>query len=126
MISLDWPQGSPVVRWTHDGQSVERAYDRPPQSVMVWGDRVLVVEALDCTPNAVTDNAVVFAADGAEVVRLKAPRGLVAEPSWVLGFYQAYPDADGQPIVVVSTQVGDFWGRPDVVEGTLVDVQQWR
>ena len=63
MISLDWPQGSPVVRWTHDGQSVERAYDRPPQSVMVWGDRVLVVEALDCTPNAVTDNAVVFAAD---------------------------------------------------------------
>ena len=126
MITLDWPQGSLVVRWTHDGQSVERAYDRPPQSVMVWGDLVLVVEALDYTPHTATNNAAVLTADGSEVVRLTPPRGLVAEPSWVFGFYQAYPDADGQPIVVVSTQVGDFWGRPDTVEGTLIDVREWR
>uniref|UniRef100_A0AAU2V3W5 Uncharacterized protein n=1 Tax=Streptomyces sp. NBC_00003 TaxID=2903608 RepID=A0AAU2V3W5_9ACTN len=126
MIHLDWPQGDLVVRWTHAGRTVEQAYDRPPQSAMVWGDRVLVVEALDCTPNTATDNAVVFAADGSEVARLKPPRGLVAEPSWVFGFYQAYPDAHGQPIVVVSTQVGDFWGRPDVVEGSLVDMREWR
>ncbi|MGW1866825.1 hypothetical protein ACWCPS_14855 [Streptomyces mauvecolor] len=77
-------------------------------------------------PHTAMDNAVVFAADGSEAVRLKRPVGLVAEPSWASGFHQAYPDADGRPVVVVATRVGDFWGRPDVARGTLVDVRECR
>ncbi|MFI6983718.1 hypothetical protein ACIBSV_34590 [Embleya sp. NPDC050154] len=105
---------------------VEVALDRPPRSVVVWADRVLVVEALDPEPGTPTDNAVVFAAHGAASVRLRPPRDLVAEPSWVIGFHLAHLDAEGQPILVVATRSGDFWGRPDLATGGLADVRTWR
>ncbi|RNL71182.1 hypothetical protein [Streptomyces sp. I6] len=86
---------------------------------------MLVVEALDDTPYTPTDNAVVYEADGTEPVRLAPPRDPVAEPSWVFGFSTAHLDARGRPVLVAATQVGDFWGHPDLESGTIVDVQEW-
>lgn len=125
-IVLDESGDDRLVRWRHDGRVIEVAFDRPPRSVVVWADRVLVVEALDTEPGTPTDNAVVFAADGAASVRLRPPRDLVAEPSWMIGFHLAHLDAEGEPILVVATRAGDFWGRPDVATGGLVDVRTWR
>ncbi|MGW2559000.1 hypothetical protein ACWCXB_07075 [Streptomyces sp. NPDC001514] len=125
-VVIGWSHGDRVVRWTDDGRTVEKVYARPTQAALAWDGRVLVVEALDDTPYTPSDNAVVYEADGTELVRLKPPRDLVAEPSWVFGFYTAHLGSDGRPVLVVATQVGDFWGHPDLTAGTLVDVQEWR
>ncbi|MEU2164232.1 hypothetical protein QRN89_12270 [Streptomyces chengbuensis] len=121
-----WSHGDRVVRWTHGGGIVQKDFAGPTQAALAWNGRVLVVEALDDTPYTPTDNAVVYEADGTELVRLAPPRDLVAEPSWVFGFFTAHLDAEGRPVLVVATQVGDFWGHPDLASGTVVDVQEWR
>lgn len=105
---------------------MQKDFAGPTQAALAWNGRVLVVEALDDTPYTPTDNAVVYEADGTELVRLAPPRDLVAEPSWVFGFFTAHLDAEGRPVLVVATQVGDFWGHPDLASGTVVDVQEWR
>jgi hypothetical protein len=125
-IEVQWNHGERLVRWSHGGRTVEKQYDKAPQAVLAWDSHVLVVEALDYTPFTPSDNAVVFDADGSERVRLRPPQGLVSEPHWVFGFYAAHLDAAGLPIVVIATQVGDFWGRPDLDAGTLTDVREWR
>lgn len=123
---VQWSPGDLTVRWSHQDRAVRKEYDKPPQAVLAFDGHVLVLEALDYTPFSATDNAVVFDADGSERVRLHPPQGLVAEPHWVFGFYAAHLDAGGLPVVVVATQVGDFWGRPDLAAGTLTDVREWR
>ncbi|MFG2757319.1 hypothetical protein [Streptomyces wuyuanensis] len=125
-VVTDWSHGDRVVRWTHGGRIVRKDFTGPTQAALAWNGRVLVVEALDDTPYTPTDNAVVYEADGTELVRLTPPRDLVAEPSWVFGFFTAHLDARGRPVLVVATQVGDFWGHPDLTAGTVVDVQEWR
>ncbi|WP_432077076.1 hypothetical protein [Streptomyces wuyuanensis] len=125
-VVTDWSHGDRVVRWTHGDRIVRKDFAAPTQAALAWNGRVLVVEALDDTPYTPTDNAVVYEADGTELVRLTPPRDLVAEPSWVFGFFTAHLDAQGRPVLVVATQVGDFWGHPDLAAGTLVDVQEWR
>lgn len=125
-VIVGWNHGDRVVRWTHDGRTVEKEYAGPTQAALSWGGRVLVVEALDDAPYTPTDNAVVYEADGTELVRLKPPRDLVAEPSWIFGFFTAHLGPDGVPVLVVATQVGDFRGHLDLTAGTLVDVQEWR
>ncbi|MGW7362370.1 hypothetical protein ACWGI8_02845 [Streptomyces sp. NPDC054841] len=125
-VVIGWSHGDRVVRWTYAGQTVEKEFASPTQAALVWEGRVLVVEALDDTPYTPTDNAVVYEADGSELARLKPPRDLVADPSWIFGFYTAHLDTHGVPVLVIGTQVGDFWGHPDLTAGTLVDVHEWR
>lgn len=122
-IEVRWTEGDRLVRWTHGSATVEKRFAEPPQSVVAWDGRVLVVEAMP-PPEASKDNAVVFDADGTERVRLTPPR-TGGEPHWVIGYYTAYLD-DGGPVVVVATQVGDVWGRVDLAAGTLTDVRPWR
>ncbi|MDI9884589.1 hypothetical protein QMZ92_09300 [Streptomyces sp. HNM0645] len=125
-VVTGWRHGDRVVRWTHGSRIVQKDFAGPTQAALAWNGRVIVVEALDDTPYTPTDNAVVYEADGTELVRLAPPRDLVAEPSWVFGFFTAHLDAQGRPVLVVATQVGDFWGHPDLAAGTVVDVQEWR
>lgn len=123
---IGWSHGDHAVRWSHADRTVEKEFAGPTQAALAWGSRILVVEALDDTPYTPTDNAVVYEADGTELVRLRPPRDLVAEPSWVFGFFTAHLDSEGRPVLVIATQVGDFWGHPDLTTGTVVDVQEWR
>ncbi|NNJ05695.1 hypothetical protein HHX38_16340 [Streptomyces sp. PKU-MA01144] len=125
-VITGWRHGDRVVRWMHGDRTVRKDFAGPTQAALAWAGRVLVVEALDDAPYTPTDNAVVYEADGTELVRLAPPRDLVAEPSWVFGFFTAHLDARGRPVLVVATQVGDFWGHPDLASGTVVDVQEWR
>jgi hypothetical protein len=62
--------------------------------------------------------------DGTERLRLQPPP-VSPEPSWDIGFYQVYADPTGL-VAVFATQVGDFWGRPDLNTGELTNVTQWR
>ncbi|MHA4817749.1 hypothetical protein ACXZ65_25695 [Streptomyces aculeolatus] len=90
-----------------------------PRAVVVWGGRVLVVEAVppDGGPG---DNALVFGAGGAERVWLRAVPG-AGGPYGVVGFPTVRLDESG-PLVVVATRVADIRGRA----GILVDVRTWR
>jgi hypothetical protein len=42
-----------------------------------------------------------------------------------VGFYAVYRDRSGL-VAVVSIQGADFWGRPDLDTGELMNVNEWR
>jgi hypothetical protein len=71
-----------------------------------------------------TDNAAVLNPDGTERLRLRPPN-VATEPYWHIGFDQVYTDPTGL-VAVFATQVGDFWGRPNLQTGELTDVATWR
>lgn len=123
-LRLDWSEDQAVVNWRWGALQVEKEYERSPQAVVMVKEPpgVLVVEPL--TESSTLNDAVVFNPDGTERIRLKHPQ-VVAEPSWNVGFYAAFEDPQGL-VIVFSTTVGDFWGRPDWETGELRDVREWR
>jgi hypothetical protein len=123
-IEIDWQPGRSTVAWTHGGARVEKTLAWPPSSVTAWQTppRVIVVEPLEQAGRQ--DNAVVFDADGHELLRLVPPQ-LPGEPSWRLGFHTVYV-SQGTLVAVFSTRVGDFWGTPDLTTGELRNVTEWR
>lgn len=129
-MAIGWTAGESTVRWNHGAAAVEKHHPKPPQSVMTWthdGETlVLVVEALDTRPFTPKDNAVVYRADGSERLRLSPPEGLLSDPNAVLGFYTAYRDSEGLPLLVIATRSGDFQGRLDLEAGVVRDARTWR
>ncbi|MFI5984649.1 hypothetical protein ACIBEA_27710 [Streptomyces sp. NPDC051555] len=129
-MTVDWTAGESTVRWNDGGAAVEKHHGAPPQSVMTWthdGETlVLVVEALDTRPFTPKDNAVVYRADGTELLRLSPPADLLSDPNAVLGFYSAYRDSAGLPLLVIATRSGDFQGRLDLAAGAVRDARTWR
>lgn len=84
---------------------------------------IIVVEEHDRSrPRA--DNAAVLDPDGSEHLRLRPPK-ISPEPSWDIGFDQAFADPDGL-VAVFPTRVGDFWDRPDLHTGELSDLATCR
>ncbi|GAA1888575.1 hypothetical protein [Asanoa iriomotensis] len=120
-IELRWQPGQRHVRWTYGSVEVELAFPSPPATVTVWPDPPSVVVVEDHTR---IDNAAVYEPDGAERLRL-CPPAVSAERQWDIGFYAVYAEPSGL-VAVFSTQVGDFWGRPDLHTGELNHVAPWR
>ncbi|MDJ0380731.1 hypothetical protein [Streptomyces sp. G-G2] len=131
-VTVIWTAGESTVRWRggDGGAVVEKHHPKPPQSVMTWtrdGETlVLVVEALDTKPFTPKDNAVVYRADGTERLRLSPPEGLLSDPNAVFGFYSAFPDSEGLPLLVIATRSGDFQSRLDLEAGVVRDARTWR
>ena len=75
-------------------------------------------------PHPRTDNAVVFDPDGTERLRLQPP-DVSPESSWDIGFDQVYAGPSGL-VAVFATGAGDFWARPDLNTGELMNIAQWR
>jgi hypothetical protein len=124
-IHLQWTPGTTSISWTYGHVHVRKDYPLPPQTALAWADPpcIIVVEAQpDSHPRL--DNAVVLNLDGTERLRLRPPR-VSTEPSWDIGFYAVYPEPTGL-VAVFATRVGDFWGRPDLTNGELTNVTQWR
>ncbi|MER5730997.1 hypothetical protein ABT084_22185 [Streptomyces sp. NPDC002138] len=129
-MAVAWAAGETTVRWNDGDTAVEKHHAKPPQSVMTWthdGETlVLVVEALDTRPFTPKDNAVVYRADGSELLRLSPPGDLLSDPNAVLGFYTAFRDAEGLPLLVIATRSGDFQGRLDLEAGVVRGARTWR
>jgi hypothetical protein len=123
-VDLHWTVGSRDVEWVYDGGRVEKHFESPPRAVTTWGDPPSVIVVEPIVEGGRLDNAIVFDPSGSERLRLTPPN-VVSEPSWRLGFHTAYVSR-GVLTVVFSTRVGDFWGRPDLVTGELLDVAEWR
>lgn len=126
-IRLRWHPGDILITWTYGHVDVVKRYPAPPTTVIAWSDPpcVIVVEAVD-DERPRRDNAVVFAPDGAERLRLRPPN-VAGEPLHNLGFYAVYPDSTSNSLIAVfSTRSGDFWGTPDLRTGELADVRPWR
>jgi hypothetical protein len=124
-IELHWQPGQSLVSWTYGDARASMQYQQSPLTVTAWPDppSVIVVEAQQ-QPHPRTDNAVVFDPDGTERLRLQPP-DVSPEPSWDIGFDQVYADASGL-VAVFATRTGDFWGRPDLDTGELMNIAQWR
>ncbi|GAA2664993.1 hypothetical protein GCM10010400_26210 [Streptomyces aculeolatus] len=120
-LAVLWAEGS--RRAVAPGGVAEKWFGAVPRAVVVWGGRVLVIEAVppDGGPG---DNAVVFGAGGAKRVRLRTPPG-AGGPYGVIGSPTARLDESG-PLVVVATRVADLRGRVDLRAGILVGVRTWR
>lgn len=128
-VVVTWTKGDTTVRWSGPTGQVEKTYALSPESVTVWREydrtMVLVVEALDFTPDSPKDNAVVYWADGSERFRLCPPDGLVRDSKGVDGFFSAFL-SNGRPLMIMATDGGDFQGRIDVATGEIVDTNHWR
>lgn len=128
-VVIDWTEGDTTVRWSGPDGSVEKTHELAPTSVLAWHEDgetlVLVVEALDFTPDSPRDNAVVYWADGSERFRLCPPDGLVRDPKGVDGFFPAFL-SKGRPLMIMATIGGDFQGRIDVATGEIVETNHWR
>lgn len=120
-IDVRWSEGSRDVAWTYGDVEVRMTCAAAPSSVIAWSDppSVIVVEE-----SSRVDNAVVFDPDGTERLRLRPPR-TSSERHWDIGFYTVYAEPHGL-VAVFSTQVGDFWGTPDLRTGELANVAVWR
>jgi len=124
-IDMQWQEGDDQITWTYGGTKVHKTYPAAPYTVTAWPNppSIIIVEAPHGSHSR-SDNAVVFNPDGTERLRLQPPI-VSAERHWDIGFYAVYPGSDGL-IAVFTTQVGDFWGRPDLHTGELNNVAQWR
>lgn len=124
-ISVGWQSGDRTVVWEVGSHRVTKTFAQPPRSVVAWHEppSVIIVEAPEATADPVR-NAVVYDVDGSERVRL-VPPDIPAVRSWGREFYVVYPEPAGL-VAVFSTNVGDFWGRPDLVTGELRNVSEWR
>lgn len=124
-VVVEWREGESIVRWTAASVVIEKDFVPPPEAVVVTANPpgVLIVEALPAGSDRL-NNAIVFDPDGTERVRLTPP-DVVEEKSWNIGFYTAYNDPEGL-VVVFSTTVGDFWGRPNLITGDIPDIKPWR
>jgi len=124
-MDLRWERGQTQIHWAYAESQVHKTYPAPPGDVLAWPDppSVIVIEAQD-ESNPRVDNAVVLNPDGTERLRLEPP-AVVPERHWNIGFYTIYAEPGGL-VAVFSTQVGDYWGRPDLHTGKLSNIAQWR
>ncbi|MCP3755150.1 hypothetical protein [Streptomyces sp. TBY4] len=126
---IDWTEGDTTVRWSGPDGSVEKTHALAPTSVLAWHEDgetlVLVVEALDFTPDSPKDNAVVYRPDGSERFRLCPPGDLMPGLKDVDGFFPAFL-SKGRPLMIMATGAGDFQGRIDPATGEIVETNRWR
>ncbi|WP_436536000.1 hypothetical protein [Actinoplanes sp. HUAS TT8] len=120
---IEWSAESTTIRWPHDGKIVVKTLERPPEDVLYWPQpaSILVLEPII---DGRLDNLAVLNLDGQERLRMRPPQ-VVSEPTWNRGFYAIYP-SEGVLVTVFKTEVGDWWGDPDLETGELRNVTQWR
>lgn len=119
-VQLEWTKGDLTVSWNHSGGEVVKTYLEPPRSAVYLDDppSVVVVEAMPGSPGP--SNAVVYEVDGTERVRLIPPD--VPEP---IGFDQVFRSRAGVEAVFASRKI-DVHGDPNLLDGTLRNVREWR
>jgi hypothetical protein len=123
MIGLSWERGSRSVAWDYHGNHTELLVEEVPAAVVAWDEppSIIVLEPI----GKHLDNAIVYDVDGTERLRLVPPYATVRERSWMRGFYTIYVSR-GVLTVVYSTNIGEFWGIPDLTTGELTNVSEWR
>lgn len=116
-----WLPGERRVSWDGPSGSVVKTFRQPPRSVLISDDEQCVVVVEE---DGRLDNAVVYDVAGNEVVRLRPPEG-VGEAHWRIGYHVVY-ESEGRIVAVFATQVGDWWGVPDLTTGELRELSEWR
>jgi len=118
-LELHWNPGDLTVRWARGGHTIVKEFADPPRSAIYVREpaSVVIVESME---SAGALNAVVYELDGRERLRLQPLP--VDSP---IGFDQVFESRAGL-VAVFATRRGDIQGVPDLTDGELRELREWR